>query len=461
MSRLSAGSASWWSPTLTHRRVYRARPALLPYELLHTLAVMLLARIDVALRIGRDAAHCEELPGVAATVSEGPDLSERVALEDVHLLVVTVGDEQVSLRAVARQRHIPRRAVRRDDAELSGDGRAERILGHDRFLHEGAVLLEDLYAIAAAIADVDVAVARDLDAGHVAKRFRRRIVGCVRSRGGTGGLLSIREPMSFVCAGIGIEHDDPAIAGVSHEHLVRGGIDGNRRRPIQGRLAVGAVHLAGRSDLQEELTVPRELDHLRIARRRWPRRCGTPSSGWRGRLLGGGRIVRAASASWRRLESGGSDPDVALRINRQTARRLRPLIPRARAAPTRQQRTALIELEDERGSLAADARRGRRQHHPLLVVLERIGTAVDDPDVVLAVDGNAGDRAEHPGLIRERSRPERLHLIFRGTRLRKNSGRKQRQRRRHDEDSPAKAGHDDSPPHHSPSRTAGRLGSPR
>src|SRR5262245_44808064 len=158
---------------------------------------MLFARIDVALRVGRDAADREELPRVAAAASDGPDLGQRIALEDVHLLVVTVGDQQESLLRVARKRQIPRRAVRRDDAELSGDGRTERVLGHDRFLHERAVLLEDLYAIAAAIADVDVAVARDLDAGHITKRFRRRIACGVRSRRGTGRLLAVREPMSL------------------------------------------------------------------------------------------------------------------------------------------------------------------------------------------------------------------------------------------------------------------------
>ena len=55
------------------------------------------------------------------------------------------------------------------------------------FLHELAVLLEHLDAVAAPVADVDHAVLGDLDAGHVAERLGRRIVrrvGCGRRAGG-------------------------------------------------------------------------------------------------------------------------------------------------------------------------------------------------------------------------------------------------------------------------------------
>jgi hypothetical protein len=56
---------------------------------------------------------------------------------------------------------------------------------------------------------------------------------------------------AFVC----IEDDDAAVAGIGNEHFVRCGIEGDRRRSVQCRLAVGAVHLARRADLQEELAV--------------------------------------------------------------------------------------------------------------------------------------------------------------------------------------------------------------
>src|SRR5678809_580311 len=97
------------------RRLRFISRLLLRHELLHTLAVMLLARIDVALRIGRDAADREELTGVSPAAAERANLGQGVALEDVHLLVVTVGDEQVSLLRIVGKRDVPRGSVRRHD----------------------------------------------------------------------------------------------------------------------------------------------------------------------------------------------------------------------------------------------------------------------------------------------------------------------------------------------------------
>ena len=49
----------------------------------------------------------------------------------------------------------------------------QRVLRDDTLTDERAVLPEHLNAVAAAIADVDHAVAGDLDTGHVAERSRR------------------------------------------------------------------------------------------------------------------------------------------------------------------------------------------------------------------------------------------------------------------------------------------------
>ena len=71
----------------------------------------------------------------------------------------------------------------------------------------------------------------------------------------------------------------------------------------------------------------------------------------------------------------------------------------------------LIELEHRRrrqrstssavGGSVASADLGARG--------ERVGAAMDDPDVILGVDRNAGDRSEHP-VVRQRLRPERIDL---------------------------------------------------
>jgi hypothetical protein len=61
---------------------------------------MLLARVDVALRINGDAPDREKLSRIPPAGSEAAERYECIALKDVHLLVVTVGDEHVSLLCV-------------------------------------------------------------------------------------------------------------------------------------------------------------------------------------------------------------------------------------------------------------------------------------------------------------------------------------------------------------------------
>src|SRR6185436_9982279 len=103
--RESANGGSW----LASRRLrphdacvlfrHRANPSVV--ELLHTLAVERLARIDVALRIGRDRVHRVELAWHAAAVAEARDHRERRAIENPDLLIRAVGDVEVLLPRVA------------------------------------------------------------------------------------------------------------------------------------------------------------------------------------------------------------------------------------------------------------------------------------------------------------------------------------------------------------------------
>ena len=189
---------------------------------------------------------------------------------------------------------------------------------------------------------------------------------------------------------------------------------GDRRRTVQRRLAVGAVHLARRADLQEELAVARELEDVRVGRagrRGVPRLRAAPAAA-------GGFADDGIAASARRRRQAPArarrrNPDVALRVHREAARRLRPGVALPGSAPARDEHALLIELEHERRRRAAEAGRWRSEHHPLLVGLERVAAAMDDPDVILRVDGDAGDRAEHPGLIREGPRPPGIDLIAR------------------------------------------------
>src|SRR6185295_12433543 len=72
-----------------------------------------------------------------------------------------------------------------------------------------------------------------------------------------------------------------------------------------------------------------------------------------------------------------------------------------------------VEREDLRRGEAARAR-PRFERRSLLVVLQRVDAAVDYPDAILRIDGNAGDRSENPVLRhRERLRPQRIDFHFR------------------------------------------------
>src|SRR5262249_10887099 len=138
-----------------------------------------------------------------------------------------------------------------------------------RVLHELAVLLEDLDAIADAVADIDHPVSCDLDAADVVELSRRRGVRIVWAWTRGARLLAVGAPAPFVGTLVRVEHDDAVMAAVSDVALVRGVVDRPPFRPVQRRLALGAFHLAWRADLQEELSALRELQDVRVGRTGW------------------------------------------------------------------------------------------------------------------------------------------------------------------------------------------------
>src|SRR5262245_220449 len=108
----SATSSATNVPPISRLRLMISLRGLLGHKLLHSLTVMLLSRVHVALRVYGDTADGEELSRVTAAASERADGRQRVALQDMDLLVVSIGDEHVSLLRVVREREIPRRAMR-------------------------------------------------------------------------------------------------------------------------------------------------------------------------------------------------------------------------------------------------------------------------------------------------------------------------------------------------------------
>src|SRR3954463_9148218 len=230
-------------------------------ELLDALAMVLLACVDVASRVDGDAADRQEATRLTATLPDGSGRSERIAIEDDDLLVLPVRDEQEPLLRVVREGDVPRGAKRRHRTELPWDDSAKRVLRNNAFLHELAVFLEDLDAVAGAVADVDHVVLRDVDTGHVAELASGRGVRIVGARVGTG-LLAVRAPGALELPALAVEHRDPAVAGVGDEHFIRCRIDSHRGRLVQVIVACGLSRVA---DLEEELTGLGEFDDLTVS----------------------------------------------------------------------------------------------------------------------------------------------------------------------------------------------------
>src|SRR5438270_9600401 len=96
-------------------------------ELLDTLAVVDLGRVDVAFGVDRHRVNPVKLPGVAATAAEGADDRAVLALEHPDLVVLAIGAQQIGLLGIGPNRDVPNRAV------------AERILLKEPLFDEGAV----------------------------------------------------------------------------------------------------------------------------------------------------------------------------------------------------------------------------------------------------------------------------------------------------------------------------------
>ena len=66
--------------------------------------MMRFTRVQVSLRIDSDAVHDEELAWVTSATSDTTDLAEIIAEQNPHFLIHAVGDKQVTLLRILRQR---------------------------------------------------------------------------------------------------------------------------------------------------------------------------------------------------------------------------------------------------------------------------------------------------------------------------------------------------------------------
>ena len=121
------------------------------------------------------------------------------------------------------------------------------------------------------------------------------------------------------------------------------------------------------------------------------------------RLIGTGNSAAAAFG----FASVAADPDVAFVVDRDAVVRNGPVVTLPRSAPVADQIAGLIEFENGWRGFAA-LRDRRITCGVMLARFERPGP-VDDPDVILRVDGHANGLTEYP-MIRQWLRPQGIHF---------------------------------------------------
>src|SRR3954462_14208393 len=230
----------------------RHGPQALVHELLDPLPLIRLRRIDVAPGIRGDAVHGEELAGLPAAVAEPRQDLERLPVHDVHALVPAVGEEDVLLLGIARERDVPHGAV------------ATRARKDALLLHELAVLAKDLNPIVHAVADVHETIVRRLGAVHgIAELWRERRVGVVGAHVGVLRGLPIRAPEPLDRPGAHVGHRRALVAAAVRDvRLVRLRIEGDLGDAAEVVERVAVHRLPRRSDLHQELAVVGELENV-------------------------------------------------------------------------------------------------------------------------------------------------------------------------------------------------------
>ena len=176
--------------------------------------------------------------------------------------------------------------------------------------------------------------------------------------------------MALVGAGLRIEHHDaPVAVAVGHIDLLGGDIDrdvGRRAEPL-GRVAVGLVDRL--ADLQHELAVHGELENLAV-----------------------GLVV-------------AGEPDEIVVVDVDAVLALGPVVALAGAAPVADQVAGLVEHQHRRRGRAALGLR-RILLGGEIALVER-ARPLHHPDVIEAIDPDAGDLAEQP-VVGQGLGPERI-----------------------------------------------------
>src|SRR5712691_6497043 len=267
-------------------------------ELLSALPGVHLGRVDIAPGVHGEVVHPVERTRLAPVPPKLCEDFAALAQERPHVVVLTVGVVEPGLGRVVRDVHVPHRAA------------AARRGRDDELLDEGAVLLEDLDAVVAPVADVEEPVPGEPDAvDRVAEGLHARVAG----------RTAVGAPVALVGAGPGVEDDDAVVlVPVCHEELVHRGIHRHVGGAAEMRgVAVAARH-ARRADLEQELPVAREFQYLVV------------------------------------LLTVAADPDGVLGVHVDPVLVQRPVVALARAAPRLEEIPIGVELEDGRRRRTAE-----------------------------------------------------------------------------------------------------------
>ena len=179
--------------------------------------------------------------------------------------------------------------------------------------------------------------------------------------------------MPLVGAGIGVEHDHPAVAvAVRHEHFVRRRVDGNARGLVDVLRVVASAGLAVLPDLEQELSGVGELQDVRV------------------------------------LVAVPRQPHVVFVIDVDAVFDVGPVVALSRTTPRLEQVPRLIEFQDRRRRRTAI---GRLVAEVFVVLVGRART-MDHPDVVVGIDVDARHLSQQP-VVRQMLGPGRVGFELR------------------------------------------------
>src|SRR5439155_22315792 len=134
-----------------------------------------------------DAVYAITYSGLAATFSEAGQDLQRLAIEYVHSIILSVGQIKVLLLRVLRKCDIP------------GGAGATRLTIDKRFLDEAAIGLENLDAIIHPVADIEQAVIGEFNTVHrVSELLCRSSIRVVGPEIDIFGFVSVSAPMPLV-----------------------------------------------------------------------------------------------------------------------------------------------------------------------------------------------------------------------------------------------------------------------